>query len=146
MQKGPWAIMTEMNPTNAVGGAGETANPLGELEEAQIICVIGKISLLSLWFSHFVTRCLRRASRRARCRQRHAMHKIGQRSRRCASFSRRPSQRCVLFGAYSSYLVANWGATPHMLGAESSITPPRLCFYFLKCLRLCLLSRFVTQN
>lgn len=76
MEKRSWTIMTEMDHTNAVDGAGEPTNPLGRLEEAQIICVIGN-SPLPLSSSLFATRCLRMTSRRTRRRQGHAVHKTG---------------------------------------------------------------------
>ena len=39
--------MADMDQTNAMDGAEEVANHLIELEQAQIICVIGKNSLHS---------------------------------------------------------------------------------------------------
>ena len=44
MQKRPETNMAEMDETNTMDGARETANPPNELNKAQIICVIGKAS------------------------------------------------------------------------------------------------------
>ncbi|KAF6232774.1 hypothetical protein HO173_008988 [Letharia columbiana] len=41
MQKRSWTIMAKMDQTNTLDGAGGATSPPSELEQAQIICVIG---------------------------------------------------------------------------------------------------------
>lgn len=44
--------MTEMEETNAMDGKGEAGNPVSDLGQAQIICVIGKtIFAFSLYYA-----------------------------------------------------------------------------------------------
>ena len=42
--------MADMDQTNAMGGAEEVANHPIELEQAQIICVIGKVAFTPVLF------------------------------------------------------------------------------------------------
>lgn len=49
--------MTGMDQTNAMGGAGGVASPPSELEQAQIICVIGKGSFTLIFFPSYFFPC-----------------------------------------------------------------------------------------